>query len=383
MIMSLVRNLILLLLILFSSCKNTENKKAENIPDEDLNIVDVSFEQFKNSKMELVSISQQSFNETVSTNGYIDVPPSNKASVSALIAGYVKNSSLLVGDKVKKGELLLTIESTEIITIQKEYLEITEQLTYLKSDFERQEKLFNEKVTSEKKYLEAKSNYKSSLAIAKGLESTLKLLRINLDNVKKGDFTSILPIYAPINGVISKVNVSIGSHLNEADVIMEIINGSHKHLELIIFEKDVFRVKEKQPIRFNTPENSNDSFNGYVYLIGKSIDEKNRTVKLHGHINDENNPFLVGMFVEAQIIVSSNVRYALPIEAILEEDDKHFVLELLNKGSDHFEFQKTEIQVGSKNDNWIEVISFKNLEGKEILGKGAFLPLGGDEGHSH
>ena len=37
----------------------------------------------------------------------------------------------------------------------------------------------------------------------------------------------------------AKVNVSIGSHLNEADVIMEIINGSHKHLELIIFEKDL------------------------------------------------------------------------------------------------------------------------------------------------
>jgi cobalt-zinc-cadmium efflux system membrane fusion protein len=376
--MKLVKHILFIALIFFTSCKKTDAAKELLPKEEDSNFVHVSIEQFKKGQMELVSISEHTFNQVVSTNGYIDVPPANKAKVSALITGYVNKSDLLVGDKVIKGQLLLTLESPDIITIQKEYLEISEQLSYLKSDFERQEKLFNEKITSEKKFLEAKSNYKSSLAEAKGLESKLRLLKVNLTNIKNGEFTSMLPIYAPISGVISKVNVSKGSHVNEADVILEIINDTHKHLELVVFEKDVFKVKEKQPIKFNIPENSTEQFEGYVHLIGKSIDEINRTAKLHGHINNEKNPFLVGMFVEAQIIISSDVKRALPTEAVLEEDEKYFILKVIDKSNNEYKLQKAEVHIGNKTDDWVEIINFKAFEGGEILGKGAFIPLGAD-----
>ncbi|MEY4012639.1 MAG: hypothetical protein RIT22_1763, partial [Bacteroidota bacterium] len=69
----------------------------------------------------------------------------DRAQVTTFIGGYVKSTQLLVGDKVRKGQALVMLESAEYLDIQKEYLEVAEQIQYLKSEYERQKTLFDEK----------------------------------------------------------------------------------------------------------------------------------------------------------------------------------------------------------------------------------------------
>lgn len=359
----------------FSACNSTKEKEVVKDVATEKGVISVSKEQFESSKMELVKLAKQEFSTSIKTNGFVDVPPANKAKVSAIIGGYIKNSPLLIGDKVKKGQLLLTIENPAFIDIQQEFLEVSEKLNYLKSEYERQKTLFNENITSKKKYLEAESNYKSTVAISRGLEQKLKLMRINITNVKSGNFTSIIPIYSPINGVVSKVNASKGKFVDATDVILEINNTKHKHLELVIFEKDVLNVKEKQSIKFSIPENSENTYNASVYLIGNEINEDTRTVRVHAHLEDENQPFLVGMFVEAEIMIEKSIKWALPIEAILHEDNKFFAFVLKNKTDKAFNFEKKEVILGVKNEEWIEVENYSQFNELEILGKGVFSPL--------
>jgi len=366
--------IVLLLSIIAISCNTSKTEEATVNPiKEDNNLVEITSSQFENSKMKLGKISKQFFTESIKTNGYIDVPPANRAKVSAIIGGYVKKSPLLVGDKVKKGQLLLTIENPDFIEIQQNYLEITEKLTYLKSEYNRQKTLFNEKITSQKKYLKAESDYKSALALLNGLAQKLKMININPLNVKAGKITSIAPIYAPISGSVTAVYTNVGEFMNASDVLLEIINNEHKHLELIVFEKEILKIREKQPILFKIPESSTKKYEAAVYLVGKSID-KNRTVRVHGHLENEDVPFIVGMFVEAEIITSAIQNQALPIEAVLEKDNEYFVLVLKEKNEETYKFEKIKITIGVKNENWIEIIG-KNLENKQILMKGAFLPL--------
>ncbi|MCF6181356.1 efflux RND transporter periplasmic adaptor subunit [Lutibacter sp.] len=366
--------IVLLLSIITISCNTSKTEEATVNPiKEDNNLVEITSSQFENSKMKLGKISKQLFTESIKTNGYIDVPPANRAKVSAIIGGYVKKSPLLVGDKVKKGQLLLTIENPDFIEIQQNYLEVSEKLTYLKSEYNRQKTLFKEKITSQKKYLKAESDYKSALASLNGLSQKLKMININPLNVKAGKITSIAPIYAPIGGSVTAVYTNVGEFMNASDVLLEIINNEHKHLELIVFEKEILKIREKQPILFKIPESSTKKYKAEVYLVGKSID-KNRTVRVHGHLEDEDVPFIVGMFVEAEIITNSVQKQALPIEAVLEKDNEYFVLVLKEKKNKVYQFEKVKINVGIKNENGIEIIG-KNLENKQILMKGAFLPL--------
>ncbi len=378
--MKILRKYILLIVVIglvFSSC-STSKKEDNQIEEssENNSFITISQAQFLNSKMELGTLTIQTFSEGIITNGLIDVPPSSKAMVSAIIEGFVKYSPLLIGDKVDKGQLLLTIENPDFIEIQQNYLEIFEKLKFLKSEYERQKILFDEQITSEKNYLKAESDYKSAVVQFNSLEQKLRLMNINISNVKNGKLTSVIPIYSPIKGSITEVNASVGKFMNASDVILEVVNSTHKHLELVVFEKDVLKIKEGQLIKFQIPENSEKFYNAEVHLIGKSIDETKRTVKVHGHLEDESEPFLVGMFVEAEIITHSLEKKALPVSAILEEDGNFFVLLLNTKNEDTYNFEKTPVKIGSQSEHWIEIIDEDNtLNEKQILVKGAFIPL--------
>jgi len=369
--------LLVVTVLILSSCTTSKNEeKVTNTTVEKVGLTSISKAQFNNSNMELGTPMLQKFSKGIVTNGFIDVPPASKAKVSAIMAGFIKESPLLIGDIVKKGELLLTVENPDFIEIQQNFLEIFEKLKYLKNEYERQEILFEEKITSQKNYLKSESEYKSAVAQVNSLEQKLRLMNINISNVKAGKFTSVIPIYAPISGSITQVNASVGKFMNASDVILEIINSNHKHLELVVFEKDVLKVEEKQFIKFQIPENSEEFYNAEVHLIGKSIDETKRTVKVHGHLKDESEPFLVGMFVEAEIITASKEKMALPISALLEEDGNYYILVLNSTTDNSFIFEKLAIKTGSKNEKWIEIIDTDNLLlNKQILVKGAFIPL--------
>jgi len=371
----ILKNIFLLLIFsIVTSCDSSKQSEKENETTAiDENLIEITLSQFENSNMELGKATTQVFSEGIKTNGYIDVPPANKAKVSAIIGGYVKKSSLLVGDIVKKGQLLLTIENPDFITIQQNYLEISEQLNYLKSENDRQKTLFEEKITSQKNFLKAQSTYKTALASYNGLAQQLRLMNINPKNVEAGKITSAIAIYAPISGSISTINTSVGEFKNASEVLLEIINDDHKHLELIVFEKDILNVNKSQPISFKVPESSSKTFKAEVHLVGKAID-KNRTVRVHGHLKNETDPFLVGMYVEAEIITKSSDKMALPINSILEEDGNYYVLILNSKNDSGYQFEKVKINIGLKNEDWAEVID-SSINEKEILIKGAFLPL--------
>ena len=98
-------------------------------------LIVVTKAQFESENMQLVRLDELPFPIHIKTTGIIDVPPNSKAVISAYAGGYIKNSPLLVGDKVKKGQALLTVENLEFIELQQEYIEIAEQLTYLKSEY--------------------------------------------------------------------------------------------------------------------------------------------------------------------------------------------------------------------------------------------------------
>ena len=368
----------ILFLVLLFSCGETKNKSNVVIETTEVdNLITISSLQFESENMKLGSLKEQRFYETVTTSGYIDVPPQNKASVSTFMDGYVTNTPLLVGDEVKKGQLVITLENPEYVELQQNYLEVTETLNYLKSEYERQKTLFEENITSKKNYLKAESEYKSNLAHSNGLKQKLKMLNLNPKSVEQGKISSTINLYAPINGFITKVNVNNGSYVDASSEILEIVDTDHIHLELSVFEKDVSSIKKGQLIKFKISETSKETFDAKVYLVGTSIDETNRTITIHGHLDDEypQKTFVRGMFVEAQIIIDSHKLMALPKEAITEINGKYFILVLNNKTEINYEFHKIEVFVGKQNEHYTEVLNTHDLKNKQILINGTFMLL--------
>lgn len=371
--------LILLVSLSFiSSCgekKSTETASAE-MESTDGNIT-LTKAQFENSGMALGGLEEKSFPVSISVNGMIDVPPENRAVVSATMGGYIKKTPLLIGDKVKKGQMLVTLENPEFVTLQQEYMEVKQQLTYLQAEYDRQKTLKEENITSQKSYLKAESDYKTAYARYNGLKKQLAMLHISPKQVEQGNISSTASVFAPIGGSITQMNVNKGTYVSPASPILEIIDNDHIHIELSVFEKDIMAIKKGQPIQFRIPEASEETFQAEVYLIGTSIDE-NRTIKVHGHLKEEGeNNFLTGMFVNAEIITDNTRAKALPSNAIVEIDGKFHVLRMIDNSADGHNFEPIEIQPGKTSDGFTEITNEESLSDSDtFLIKGAFDVFG-------
>lgn len=369
----------LVILMSFLACENskqntaTSNEAIETV--ENTNSIEVSKQQFDGEKMQLGALEKYNFNTVVKANGIIDVPPENKANISTFMDGYVTKIPLLIGDKVKKGQLIASLQNTSYVEIQQNYLEIAAELSFLKNEYNRQKTLFDEKITSQKSYLKAESVYKSSLATYNGLRKKLQMMNINPSKVEQGDISSIINLYAPINGFVTKVNVSIGSFVSAASELIQIINTDHLHVELNVFEKDILKIKKDQDIQFKIPEASEKTFDAAVHLVGTSINT-NRIIKVHGHINDdENNNFMTGMFVEAAIIIKAKNTLAIQKSAVITENDAKFVLVLKQEKNGNFIFDKKQIETGLEDENYFEVLNTENFNNKKILKNGIYMLL--------
>ncbi|TXE09526.1 efflux RND transporter periplasmic adaptor subunit [Gelidibacter salicanalis] len=370
---------------LVMACGTDKNEQKTEESKMATNALVITKAQFEGEKMTFGTIADYDFNTTIKVNGMIDVPTQNKSSVSTFIGGYVTKNPLLVGDEVKKGQYLLTLENTEIVEIQQEYAEVAEQLNFLKSEFTRQKTLYDENITSQKNFLKAESTYKSSLAHYNGLKKKLQMMHINPASVEKGTIGSSINLYAPIDGFVTKVNISNGTYVSPSDVILEIIDTEHIHLELSVFEKDILKIKKGQPIGFRIPEASDSIYKAEVHLVGTTIDPENRRVVVHGHIENDHTAFIVGMFAEAYIVVGSSKGMALPKTAVIQQDDDFYALVLERETAQGYEFKQVKLDLGNETEDMVEVLNSVSLNNKKIVTDGTYMLLNESDGggHSH
>lgn len=119
------KGLLLFAIMVLASCnskeKSTVADEDSSVEIENPDVITLTKTQFTSGNMEVGKITTQPFNTIVKANGMFAVPPENQADVSAYFAGYVKDISLLLGDAVKKGQTLFTIENPEYVQAQQDF----------------------------------------------------------------------------------------------------------------------------------------------------------------------------------------------------------------------------------------------------------------------
>ena len=308
-----------------ASC-NMNNKQAvetveiEVIPD---TIVELREDQIKLAGIEFGTIEMRSIGTELKVNGVISVAPQNLATVSMPFGGFVKNTTLLPGDAVSKGQILAVIENQEFIDIQKDYLEAKNKLIYAKAEFDRHTDLFKEDVYSEKNVQQVTVEYKNLVALVTSLEQKLFMIGIDPVQLREETIRSTVNLISPIKGYLKSVNVNIGKSVSPSDVLFEIVNSDKLLLELTLFEKDAEKAIQGQKIKFFV-NNGNDENEAVIIQTGKSVDD-DKTFKVFAAVTSPCKNVLPGMYVNAFIESSDNVVPTLPSEAIVTFDDKDFI----------------------------------------------------------
>jgi membrane fusion protein, heavy metal efflux system len=358
--------------------------KKEEITDEKQAILDTktySKIQVKNMDINYATVQPYVMQEAISVNGMVDVPPENVASVSLPVSGFIQSitHTVLPGKYVAAGTVLATAKSMEFVQIQQEYIEKFVQLDFLMKEYERQKTLSAEDATAKRKFQEADNNLRTNKALVAAYEAKLKIIGADIGKIQKGDIATSLPIRSPISGFVKAVNINSGKNFLPSDILFELIGKQHLHVELKVFEKDVYKIKEGQKVEFNDPRLGGKAL-GTVFLIGKNFEGESKALNVHVHLTDKTieQNLIPGQYLAAKIIAAGRSVNALPEASILKEDDKYFVYILENENENDVVFKKIEVTKGITQNGFVEILTpqlIKKVVTKHVI----FLNGGGGE----
>lgn len=360
--------IIISLFLIASGCseKQASQESVESADTKvETGIIVVSATQFKNIDLAYDKISMSQFSDEISVSGMTDVPPENIATISLPITGFVKTMShnVLPGKFIAKGGVLATVQSIEFVQLQQDFLQAVFRGDFLEKELERQRTLVNEDAAAKKKVQQSESEFNVNKALIKSLSAKLKILGLNPDDIKKGDIQPNLNITSPISGYIKSSNINIGKNISPTDVLFEIINKDHLHLELKVFEKDAYKIVEGQKVVFNDPKIGSE-VTGKVFLIGKNFEGESKTVNIHVHLDDEKaeSRILPGMFVNAKILTGNRTATTLPESAVVKQGNSYFVYVFKSETVKEAVFQKVIVQIGSTQSGRTEVVLPKDFD---------------------
>ncbi|MCP9748326.1 efflux RND transporter periplasmic adaptor subunit [Lacihabitans sp. CS3-21] len=400
-------------LLLLVSCnkKAAETEKEEEHHDES-GVVELTPMQVKSAQIVFGNFEKKNLSEVITANGYTKLPPQNQADVSVFLGGIIKTIAVIEGQFVKKGQTLATFQSLEFNNIRLEKAKLTEELQqakvskdFLELEFARQKELSDENVTAKKTFQKINSELESIKNKIKNTENQIIILEQNL-SLGGNESTSILSIAAPISGYITEVKIKIGSSISANNTLFSIVDNSKMHVDLLVYEKDLFRIKVGQSVRFVLTNQGNQEIIGRIFSVGKSFQNESKSVAVHADINNSTIGLIPGMYVNALIDIGKNDVETLPIDAIAKAEGKEFIFiqesdEKHEAGEKHEEnekentdtgvhFKRIEVKTGTTQLGFVQVTSLQEIPaGAKIVTKGAYYLQAtmsnaeGDDEHGH
>jgi cobalt-zinc-cadmium efflux system membrane fusion protein len=203
--------------------------------------------------------------------------------------------------------------------------------------------------------------------LIKALEQKLQLIGINPNKLTANTISRSISIHSPINGFVSAVNVNIGKYVTPSDVLFELVDPTDIHLALTVFDKDISKLAIGQKLFAFTNSHPEQKHEGEIILISKNLSNDN-AAQVHCHFEKYDKTLLPGMFMNATIELLQNGVTALPDDAIVRYENKHYAY--FANGNNQFEMQ--EVQIGESENGFTEILNAEQFKGKTFVVKGAY-----------
>lgn len=319
--------------LILSAC--SKSKKEENQTNDAIPV-------------KIASIEEKVFAIPISTSGIVS---SNKESkLSFKTGGIIAKVNVDEGDIVKAGQLLASLNMTEI---DAQVSQAKENYAKIKRDFDRIEALHKENATT----LEQFQNISTALQVA---EQTLKIAKFN---------QSYSNIYASESGVVLKKLANEGEMIATGNPVFIIAaNGSNDWVcKIAVQDFDWARIKLSDKAVVTLDAYPGLEFSASISEIGAIADPYSGTFPIELKINPQGKKLASGLLAKIEIKPNLVQKVKLvPIEALVESNGKNAFVYVFNNN----QFSKIPVQIAFMNQNKVAIIA--NVEdGQQVITDGS------------
>lgn len=371
----------------FLSQSKAETSESENQEEEiDFQNIPLSEKQVKAVDLKMGEAQEREMDAMLHVNGSLVLRAQDMGNVSSLMGGIVKNVYVKEGQMVSRGQVVATIENTDVVTLQREYYTAYKESEMARLELDRQKTLASAGAGIKKTLQMSEKNYKVAKANLLGTGRQLQQMGISTKEVAKGKFTTVFPLRAPISGTVSDMQASLGSYADMQTPLMKIRNNHAVECDLNVFEKDIAKVKVGDQVLVSLTNQPGVNVSGRVYGMNQYLNKGTKSVAVHVKLDAKQGAKLFeGMYVSGQIATGRQLCMTLPDKAIVSADGKQYVFALNQQHSKGgtYSFSRHEVTTGVSNNGYTEVALCKHLKkGQKIVTDNAFYlaSLTGDHG---
>lgn len=355
------------------------------------------FFNIKDEKVEFITkkAKKGSFSKKVDATG--EIFATELIDVGAQVSGQIKKLYVKLGDQVKKGDMIASIDSSTQqnsidnkeaqLAIYKAQLESAKvALNIAKTQFDRENALFAKNATSKQEFESAKNTFSSNSAKIKELEAQIKQTNIELSTAKIN--LGYTKITAPRDGTVVSVQVEEGQTVNAnqtTPTIVNIADLSHVKMKMQIAEGDITKIKVGTPVEYSILSEPTKKFQTTVSSIdpglttlsdgsyGSSSSNKSSyssssssssAVYYYAQsiVDNKDGILRIGMTTQNELLIA-NVEDAIIVPSIgIKKDENGTFVYVLKDGKP----VKTAVKTGIKDNLDTQIISGIN-DGDEII----------------
>lgn len=333
-----------------------ESEAAEATAEEgaaDHDIVHLSPAQIQAAGIELVRVSRGGSAGVLDLPAVISADPARTVIVAAAVTGRVVSVLRNLGEQVNAGAVLAVIESQEAADLKASVEAAESRVALAESTFQREERLFQQKVSPEQDYL-------SSRAARDEARIALRLAQQRLISVGGGgggDF-SRLEVRTPLGGRVIERNVVLGAVVRADAELFHIADLSEVTAELMLDPATAARV---QPGSEVTVSSNARNANARIAFISPVLDAKTRQVRAIATLDNRSDLWRVGETVQATIRNGADDQQIfVPLTAIQTVEGKPSVFVRIAEG-----FSVRHLTIGTSASGQVAVTS--GLDGDELI----------------
>ncbi|HPA51005.1 MAG TPA: efflux RND transporter periplasmic adaptor subunit [Thermoanaerobaculia bacterium] len=297
--------------------------------------------------------------------------------VSSPVEGIIRATHVTLGDRVRKGQPLVEIESVAVGEAQAAWLEARSLLSLARRNFERLSALREENISSEKETLQARQELETAEIRAANALGTLT--RLGVGSADARTLTSAtaggrIVLRSPMDGLVLTLHAVPGETARTEEALATVGDNSTVWVWADLYERDIRSVVRGQAsgrleASVSVKAYPDEVFAGAVDLVTQAMDESSRTVKVRVEVRNRAGHLLSGMFASVRLYLpGADEALAVPGSAVLEDEGRSFVF-VHHEGDDYV---RRPVTVGRTWAGWAEVTSGLS-PGQVVVAEGAFL----------
>lgn len=307
--------------------------------------LDTSAEIRKPKLVTLTPVQSGVFNHYIDVQGTVD--SEENIAVQPGMPGQVTKVNVHEGDMVKAGQILAEVDNR---VIRESISQLQTNVDFAKTAFEKQQRLWNQKIGTEIQYLQSKTQFES-------LQKNMVTLQAQLDMSR---------IKSPINGMVDAVNIKVGEYAAPGMLgAFRVVNFGKMKVKAKVADSYIGKVKLGNPVRIYLAD-INDTIQGKISFVSKVVNPMTRTFDIEIDLGATSTDVRPNMMASLKIN-DENIDNAMSVQSnLVQKDPSGSMYVMISEGSAtkmkaRKKLVKTGISSGAR------IIVLEGLSGNEQL----------------